>query len=490
MPDISHNALRRVLASPMLFSRIVLGRTLRPYQAEPAAAIVHSALTGQGRTFAVMMSRQAGKNETASHVEAFLLARAYRRGGTIVKAAPTFQPQAYTSLMRLESLLQGSRLPGLNPVREQGRMLRVGLARASFYSAGLQANVVGATADLLLEADEAQNIDETIWNRDFRPMAASTNATTVLWGTAWTSNTLLARTMRVLEAQELRDGQQRVFRVPWQQVAECVPAYGTFVRGEIERLGRQHPLIKTQYCLEEIDEAAGMFSVDVRALMQGSHLRQRGPTEGRCYALLIDVAGGAEESLRDAALREAQPRKDSTAVTVIELDQTEQGMNRYLVMDRHLWTGHYQDELLGVLLALADRWQAQTLVVDATGLGAGLASSLQRHLGQRINPVTFNAGVKSDLGWGFLGICSSGRFLDHADDGSEQYAAFWQQVRAATYEVYDGALKRMRWGVVDPTIHDDLLISAALCAVLEARAVSLPTESAVIEVSDPLSAQY
>ncbi len=45
------------------FSRLILGRGLRPYQLEPARAIVDSVLHGRGLTFAVMMARQAGKNE-------------------------------------------------------------------------------------------------------------------------------------------------------------------------------------------------------------------------------------------------------------------------------------------------------------------------------------------------------------------------------------------------------------------------------------------
>ena len=52
-------------------------------------------------------------------------------------------------------------------------------------------------------------------------MAASTNATTVLYGTAWTERTLLAQTIESLRRQEAQDGQRRVFTVPWEQVAEA-----------------------------------------------------------------------------------------------------------------------------------------------------------------------------------------------------------------------------------------------------------------------------
>jgi len=472
-----------------LFSRTVLRRPLRPYQIAPARAIVDSVLYGRGLTIAVMMARQSGKNETAAHVEAFLLNAFRRRGGVLVKAAPTYRPQVLNSIRRLESVMEGSILSGL--AREGGHTLRLGNARVQFYSATPRANVVGATASVLLEGDEAQDIDEDKWDKDFRPMASSNNATTVLWGTAWTSRTLLAHSIRELRRAERRDGRRRVFLVDWQEVARYVPSYGRYVRGEVERLGRQHPLIRTQYCLEEIDDDAGMFPPSVRALMQGSHDRQRYPTEGRDYALLVDVAGEAENPLASGAVREHDPRRDSTALTVVEVSHTDLGLARYLVMDRYVWTGTAHHELYGAIAHLADHWGARRVVVDATGVGAGLASWLQKALGSasdggRVQPVTFSASTKSALGWTFLGICTSGRFLDHADDGSAEYLRFWREVRAATYEVVPGPSKQMRWGVEDPAIHDDLLISAALCAVLEEDALHAPAGSQVIEADDPL----
>ena len=483
--DARRAELVRTLSSIEPFSRSILRRPLRDYQLAPARAIVDSVLHGRGLTLAIMMARQAGKNETAAHVEAMLLNLYRRRGGYLVKATPTFRPQTMNSILRLVGLFEGSLLPPV--VRKQGYMVRVGRARALFYSAAPTANVVGATATILLEADEAQDIDETKWNKDFRPMGASTNVTTVLWGTAWTSTTLLARAMRMLRVAEQRDGLRRTFIVPWQRVAEQVPAYGRYVRGEIERLGRDHPLIKTQYYLEEIDDEAGMFPPATRALMQGSHLRQRGPTEGREYAILIDVAGPSEERLQGSALRAEQPRKDSTAVTIVEVSYAGLGLPRFLVMDRYYWTGVPHPQLYGAIVHLAELWVARRVVVDATGIGAGLTGFLQRALGARVLPFIFTAKSKSDLGWGFLGICNSGRFLDYRDEGGPEWRQFWREVEAADYVVLGGPNKLMRWGVADPAVHDDLLISAALCAVLDREQRGLHPPSQIIEADDLLS---
>ena len=62
--------LKRLLTDVGLFSRHVVHRPLRPYQLEPARAIVDSVLRRKGLTFTVLMARQAGKNELSAQLEA------------------------------------------------------------------------------------------------------------------------------------------------------------------------------------------------------------------------------------------------------------------------------------------------------------------------------------------------------------------------------------------------------------------------------------
>ena len=478
----ARDALLRRWTQPEHFGAEMLGRSLRPYQLPIACAIVDSVLQGRGLTLGVMMPRQSGKNEIAAHVEALLLHAFRRVGGCLVKAAPTYRPQALISRARLEALLGGKAWAPL--VREAGAGLSLGRARALFLSAAPGANVVGATANILLEADEAQDIDEDKWNKAFTPMGASANVTTVLWGTAWTRETLLARTIRRLREAEARDGVRRVYTVSWQEVAAQVPAYGRYVRGEMARLGADHPLIVTQYGLQELSSAGGMFSAATQALMRGTHARQQAPTPGCAYALLVDVGGGAEERLPDALLRAEQPRRDSTALTVVEVGRDDLGWSTYRVVDRCLWTGWPQHALYGAIVALAERWSAGQVVVDATGLGAGLASFLGRTLGARVRPFTFTSVSKSDLGWRYLGLCNAGRFRDHLDDGSAEQRQFWREVAAADLQVLPGPGKLLRWGVADPTVHDDLLVSAALCATLEDEGGAAYAGSHVVEAEE------
>ena len=192
-------AVHYAFASIEDFSKFVLRRPLRPYQLAPAQAILDSIFRERGDTICVAMSRQAGKNETAAQVEAYLLNLFQRRGGIIVKASPTFKPQTINSMNRLGQHLNNAWTRG-KWRKEQGYIIRLGKAQCQFFSAQPGSNVVGATASLLLECDEAQDVDPDKWGRDFVPMAATTNATRVFWGTVWTSRTLLAQQMAYCRA--------------------------------------------------------------------------------------------------------------------------------------------------------------------------------------------------------------------------------------------------------------------------------------------------
>jgi hypothetical protein len=452
---------------PAIFSRQVLRMPLRNYQLQVARAIMESVLRRQGLTFAVLMSRQAGKNELAAQLEVLFLLLHEQTGGFVIKAAPTFQPQTVNSLLRLQARLQNPSTAGRWRV-ERGYMICLGQARVVFYSAQPGAAVVGATASILLEADEAQDIPEDKWDKEFRPMGASTNVTTVLWGTPWTADTLLAHAVRALRAQEALDGRRRVFTIPWQRVAAEVPAYRTYVEGEIVRLGARHPLIRTQYALEEIEAAAGLFPPERQARMQGTHRPHLAPLADALYALCVDVAGQAAVGETSPAATEA---RDCTACTLLAVEALPgpdplAGRPCYRVVGRYWWRGVAQTDLYARLVQLVERWALRSLVIDATGLGAGLASFMERRYGERVRPFVFTTGSKSQLGWDFLALCDTGRFLDHVRTGDEAQEHFWRQVAAAEYRLETGPGRRLQWGA-PPGGHDDLLVSAALCAALE-----------------------
>ena len=320
--DRARHGLLESMRDVATFSGLALGMggpgsgALRPYQAEVCRAIVAAIKAGGGPTISVMMARQMGKNECSARLEAYLLARHAHTGGQIVKAAPTFRPQLITSKQRLEYCLMVNPLTAGRWHGDQGYGIALGLARCLFFSADPSAKVVGGTASLLLEVDEAQDVDFELYGRVFRPMAASTNAPTVLYGTAWTEDSLLEQQRQTNREKDAarEEGQRRLhYEYPWTVLAQSNPAYGRFVEGEIARLGADHPIIQTQYELRAVAGLGRFLNPEQRRKLQGSHERQSEQREDEVYVAGIDVAGEDEEAV-DAVLRSLKPRKDSTVV--------------------------------------------------------------------------------------------------------------------------------------------------------------------------------
>jgi hypothetical protein len=139
-----------------------------------------------------------------------------------------------------------------------------------------------------------------------------------------------------------------------------------------------------------------------------------------------------------------------------------------------------------------EHWQARHVLIDATGVGEGLASFLQARFGQRVTPVRFSSKTKTEIGYRFIAIVEAGRYRDYQDDQEEDTRQFWYEVEACQYE--SPAPDRLRWGVwetprYDGLVargHDDLLISAAMVGVLDRMAWG-SGESTILAPDDPLT---
>ncbi len=314
--------IKRVILSPLRFASDASGLKLRSYQEQVALAVVNSVKTNAGLSFVVMFPRQSGKNELQAQIETYLLLMLSDFNAEIVKISPTWKPQTLNAMRRLERVLQKNLITRGMWAKESGYIYRLNTARIFFFSGGPQANIVGATASTLLEVDEAQDVEISKYDKDIAPMAASTNATRIFWGTAWTSRTLLHRELIAAQAAEKVDGVRRVFVLDADQVAKEVPAYGNFVADQVARLGRNNPMVRTQFFSEEIDAESGMFPAARRSLLYGPQPAQEKPTPGLVYAFLLDVAG-EDESASQAGGHEGElsnPKRDSTALTIVEVD--------------------------------------------------------------------------------------------------------------------------------------------------------------------------
>ncbi len=442
---------------------------LRSYQVEAGRAILDSVLRGRGLSFSVEVARQGGKNELSAQLEALLLLLNVARDVDAVKCAPTFEPQGRISMRRLWSRLLEA---GLAPLaaREAGRCVRLGRARVVFLSAEAGANVVGHSAQLLLEVDEAQDVDEEAFDREFRPMAATANATTVFYGTAWDDRTLLERAKQRHLELERRDGLRRHFEYDWQAVAAHNPAYGRYVASERERLGEQHPFFLTQYCLRPIHGGGRLFSPGQLAQLQGGHVRQRAPRHGETYVAGLDLAGGELDGGTPGAHR------DATVLTIARAAfpgrEAIVQEPRLEVVEHYAWTGEPHDALLPRLVdLLREVWQVRRVAVDATGLGETIARLLTTSVGSHaVKPVRFTQETKSRLGYGLLAAVNGGRLKLYAADGGREYRQCRRELELA--RAVFRANRTMGFFVDPADAHDDYLISLAL--LVDAGSEAMP----------------
>jgi len=436
---------------------------LRTYQREVALAILDSVFGRKGLTFSVEMARQGGKNELSAQLELLLLTLYMAESQNLVKCSPTFKPQTVISMTRLKDRLNDA---GFNGIwgSELGYVIRLGNARAIFLSADESANVVGNTAHILLEVDESQDVSKEKYSKEFKPMGATTNVTTVHYGTTWDDSTLLEEVKQTNLEIERKDGVKRHFRYDWEEIARYNPDYLAYVEAERERLGENHPLFLTQYRLLPIHGGGGYLSPQQRAQLSGEHSRKHQRDPCRFYIAGIDLAGEAEDA-EDAYLRALKPRQDSTVVSIGELDFSacggvikQPGIN---VVEHYRWTGRKHPELYPQLVdILKNVWHCRKIVVDATGVGEPVSSFLRQALGGRVSPFTFTQRSKSELGFNLLAAINSGRLKVYSGDGSAEYREFWFEMEKAKSQYRPNQTMNF---YVDPAQgHDDFLMSLAL----------------------------
>ena len=484
----ANDVLSQNFHEPAFFASFALGTRLREYQRPVLEAVCLSVRYRLGRSFVVIFPRQSGKNETQLCLYLYLLVRGMEQGGDIIHVEPTFKPQTEIAMLRLEKKLRQCHLTSGRWYRQFGHIYTVDQARVVHFSGEPNANVVGATAGLLLSVNEAQDIQTEKYDRDFNPMAASSNATRVFWGTRWTADTLLEREYRAALAAEEADGVRRVFFVTAKQVGAALEPYRLFVEAEVQRLGRLHPLVRSQYFCETIEAAAGMFPPARIMLLRGAHPARATPEPGKTYAFCIDVGGQDERSASPLALD--NPARDSTVLTIVEIELAPGAAKpTYRTVHRRAWLGEKHLTVHAQIRALYELWRPQQVLIDATGVGEGLWSLLDAGLPGRVLPVKFSEALKSAVGYNFIQIIETGRCREYAplDEG------LLEQLENCAAEVRPGPARTLRWGVPEARrnaagqyIHDDLLLSLALVAVIDELDWHSPTPAASVEGFDPL----
>lgn len=479
-------ALRRVQRSMGLFSRDVVGVPLWPFQGEWADHLLRVVAGPRERSrneaVVVEMPRQSGKNETSAQLEVAILARHAAQGGAIVKTAPTWKPQIVNSKLRFEARARAveRKLPFLAFKPTMGYLYRCVNAQIQFLSAAPDANVVGATASLLLEVDEAQDVSVAKFDKDFAPMRASTGAPLALYGTPWTDDTLLEQTKIAIQAGRMRG---RVFRVLPEAVAAVNPAYGEHVDAEVRRLGREHPLVKTQYFLELLAEMGRLLNLQQLQLMVGEHGSQAQRTGEKWIVAGLDFAGADEEASEYTSLKVASAR-DSVALTVgeVRMVRVMEGLElpEVRMLARYEWVNVNPVSLHTTLYRLLWQvWKADRVHCDATGIGATgtafLAAALNKGGWERVAGVTFDGGWQTHtrLAFNYIAAVNGSRLLDYRTQNGDPLAmarqweppsdvdglAWWQRGHG---RLRGRPGQRVKVEVPANEGHDDLLVSELL----------------------------
>jgi hypothetical protein len=188
-------ALERALEDPEFHREHIVGKPLFWPQVVVAKAIERAMAAREAETICVRSSRQTMKNEVSGLIEARALVRHQHVGGSIVKTAPTYEPQVTTSKHRLEERTAEDPLVEGKIRWREGNIAQYGNAKVQFLSLDKKARIEGATASLLLEVDEAHLTDEKSFEDKAGPMPGFWAAPKVLWGVAGAKQDMLYRRM-------------------------------------------------------------------------------------------------------------------------------------------------------------------------------------------------------------------------------------------------------------------------------------------------------
>jgi hypothetical protein len=423
------------------------------YQIQVADAIIYSCLNSLGWYFVVQITRQAGKNEISAFIQQYLLLYGWYYGVRVsgVKFAPVYKPQVQASMDRLEGAntpdsggLAGSVLTKGKFRKSDGYKYHMGPPRDSnkwaFLSINPASNVTSQTAYTLLEGDEAQDIDVDKWERDAQPMGAFNNATTVLWGVAWTKDSFIykgelqARDMEDRLEKELGYRPKLVFKVDAHAVIKSGnDNYRKAFENQVARLGIDHIAIQTQYLLKAVDAIGRFFNSEQMArIYHNDYSMAVQPEKGKTYIWSVDVAGEAEEST-DINTAVGMHKRDALTLTIGELHKD----GTVVPVCFYQWVGKQHTKVRTMLpKIIKGHWNCLGGVCDATGVGEPLAYYLKEQLDRNnvglVEAYKFKASgdeSKSKLGYLAYDYVSNDLLKIPPSPTDPDQRELWQEVR-------------------------------------------------------------
>jgi hypothetical protein len=175
----------------------------------------------------------------------------------------------------------------------------------------------------------------------------------------------------------------------------------------------------------------------------------------------IDVGGEARQK---SGVSQPSWKHDSTVMTVARVITNELDLPSLQIVHQVELRGKLYTEQYAQFVDLCEQWDIRRLVIDATGLGDGLASFLRARLGEeRVVPFHFSRQSKSKLTYHMLSLIDTGRLKMYKDNSAPDDISTeaWKQLKLARYRVPGENLLEMYVSTEEG--HDDYLISMALC---------------------------
>jgi len=445
------------MRDPALEARIVSKKPLRGRQVEIIHRVENHIDAYDGGVMPIMLPRQVGKNEISAILQRRHLLRRQNSSNyeCWIRTAPTHKPQIVNSKKRLrevmkvndKKVIQYPLFANRKLVKEEGYIWRVGNAAVEFLSSGPHSNVVGGTANVCLDMDEAHKVSQPKFDEDFMPFTANTNAATILWGVG--GNGL--DTLQYYRDLNIDIGKEHLnIRIPcdyWMSIHE---PYRKHVESRIRALGETHPIIRTQYFLESI-AALGRF-MDQRQLnnlFSGDHYRHNTPHHKSHYEMVIDIAAGNEDFNPDDVLKGIEDVKvDSTAIIIYEVTNEigPNGLFPVILIRNIIWlTGTSLQSDEQVIAENIELWKVGKVTIDAIGVGRQIAETMQAKYGKN-DVIAYHATKESVAGdcYDLLARLNYSTIKMWNDDNSPEWKEFHNQAGWTQYAADKGKMKLIK----------------------------------------------
>lgn len=366
------------------------GIDLRPYQKEFSDRIVKSVIRNDGQTFFAEWARQSGKTETlASTAYAISVLFAPIRIGIF---GPK-QRQAHIMWDRVKERYNQDLLDGLGLEIEKygGNTFKLSSGSVVQAITAGSGNIEGETFDLIL-IDETQKISRRMLLAEIWPMGVETNATKCCIGTPHFQDCWFREQLERLK------GTPFCMIYDWRTPAKYSKNYRKSIARQLEQMSPESEEFRTQYELEWILEA-GMFltyqdwkrmnpSPLLAPVVRKEELRQGEIDDKWQIRAGLDLAKSQDSTVLTVTGKYSgswDPYWDKfSEETIVLLDIIElQGME-------------YPDQI-DVISEELNKWHADVVGVDSTGVGDPVTDILKRELPLHVEGIKFTKSSKHDL---------------------------------------------------------------------------------------------